>query len=163
MSKFITEMLSEINENPDAIVKYKDNAALKLTLEHAFNPEKKFVLPEGDPPYKEDAAPLGMSPGNFLMEMRRLYVLCRKDLPALKRETIFIEMLESFHPSESKVLLAVKDQNLTSLYKNVTHKLAFDNGMVAVAPVEKVKKERKKSVKTGQNDSQEEELNENQA
>ena len=135
MSKFITEMLSEINENPDAIVKYKDNAALKLTLEHAFNPEKKFVLPEGDPPYKEDAAPLGMSPGNFLMETRRLYVFCRKDLTALKRETIFIEMLESFHPSESKVLLAIKDQNLGSLYPSITHQLAFDNGLVTVGPV----------------------------
>ena len=135
MSKFITEMLSEINENPDAIVKYKNNAALKLTLEHAFNPEKKFVLPEGDPPYKEDAAPLGMSPGNFLMETRRLYVLCRKDLTDLKRETIFIEMLESFHPSESKVLLAIKDQNLGSLYPSITHQLSFDNGLVTVGPV----------------------------
>ena len=136
MSKFVTEMLSEINENPEAILKYKDNAALRLLFQHAFDPVHKFELPEGDPPYKEDSAPLGMSPGNFLMEMRRLYVLCRKDLPALKRETIFIEMLESFHPSESKVLLAVKDQNLTSLYKNVTHKLVYEAGMVAVAPVE---------------------------
>lgn len=136
MSKFVTEMLSEINENPEAIVKYKDNAALKLLFQYAFDPAYKFELPEGVPPYKEDAAPLGMSPGNFLMEMRRLYVLCRKDLSNLKRETIFIEMLESFHPSESKVLLAVKDQNLTSLYKNVTHRLAFDAGMVAVEPIE---------------------------
>ena len=136
MSKFVTEMLSEIDQNPEAIVKYKDNAALKLLFQYAFDPVHKFELPEGVPPYKEDAAPLGMSPGNFLMEMRRLYVLCRKDLPALKRETIFIEMLESFHPSESKVLLAVKDQNLTSLYKNVTHKLVFDAGMVSAEPIE---------------------------
>ena len=119
-------------------------------LQHAFDPAHKFELPEGVPPYKEDPAPLGMSPGNFLMEMRRLYVLCRKDLPKLRRETIFIEMLESFHPSESKVLLAVKDQNLNALYPNITHQLLFDNGLVIVAPsVEEipVKKPRKAPVK----------------
>ena len=52
------------------------------------------------------------------------------------------EMLESFHPSESKVLLAVKDQNLEGLYKNVTHQLVYDAGMIDVAP--EVKEEEKK-------------------
>lgn len=135
MTKFITEILAEIDQDPAKIANYKNHGALRIMLEYAFDPAKKMLLPDGVPPYKEDAAPLGMSPGNFLMEIRRLYVLCRPDLTTLKRETIFIEMLESFHPSESKLLLAIKDQNVTALYPNVTHKLVYDAGFVSVPPV----------------------------
>lgn len=135
MNKFITEILNDINTNPSTIGQYSNHTAFRILMEYAFDPTKKFLLPEGVPPYKEDAAPLGMSPGNFLMEVRRLYVLCRPDLSALKRETIFIEMLESFHPSESKLLLAIKDQNIQSLYPNVTHELVYNAGFIQIPPI----------------------------
>lgn len=132
MTKMITEMLQEINDNPDAnLPKYKDHAGLKFLFKHAFEKEHKFILPEGDPPFKEDPAPLGMSPANFLMEMRRLYVFCRADLNSIKREALFISLLESLHPSEAKVLLAVKDQNLNKLYPKITYSLVSQAGMVS--------------------------------
>ena len=144
MTKFITEMLDEINADPKNISKYKDNAALRVIFEYAFIPEKKFVLPDGVPPYKPDAAPIGMSPSNLMMELRRLYVFCRKDLPALKREQLFISLLEGVHPSEATLLLAVKDQSLPKLYKKITHKLVADAGFVPPPPV-KEKKAKKES------------------
>jgi hypothetical protein len=144
MAKFITEMLDEINDDPKSIVKYKDNAALRVIFEYAFIPEKKFLLPEGDPPFKPDAAPIGMSPSNLMMELRRLYVFCRKDLTPLKREGLFISLLEGVHPSEAKLLLAVKDQSLPKLYKKITHKLVADVGFVPPPPV-KEKKTKKES------------------
>ena len=137
MAKFITEMLEEINTDPKVLDKYKDNGALKLLFKHAFEKEHKFELPEGDPPYKEDPAPLGMSPGNFTMEMKRLYIFCRKDLKAVKRESLFISMLEGIHPSEAKVLLAVKDQKLHKLYPKITAKLVAASGMIALPVKEK--------------------------
>ena len=73
-TKLITEMLSEINADPSTIAKYKDNGALRLIFEHAFDPNKKFFLPEGDPPFKEDVAPIGMSPANLHMEIGRAHV-----------------------------------------------------------------------------------------
>jgi len=73
MARFIPEMLTEINGDPKTLEKWKDNAALKILFMHAFEKEHKFVLPEGDPPYTEDAAPIGMSPTNFTQEMRRSY------------------------------------------------------------------------------------------
>jgi hypothetical protein len=153
MSKYLTEVLEEINADTTALAKYKENGALRLLFEYAYDPAKKMLLPEGTPPYREDAAPIGMSPANLMMEVKKLYVFCRTDLTPLRRETIFIQLLEGLHPSEAKLILAVKEQNLTSLYKNLSHKFAFDNGLVLVPPAEKVKKERKKSVKTGQPDS----------
>jgi hypothetical protein len=101
---------------------------------------------------------MGMSPANLIMEVKKLYVFCRTDLQAIRRETLFIQLLENVHPSEARVLLHVKDQTLHLLYKKITHKLAFDAGLVSVPPIEKVKKERKKSAKDGQSDLPEEEL-----
>lgn len=130
MTKMITEMLEDINKDTSAIEKYKSHAGLKFLFKHAFEKEHKFALPEGDPPFKPDAAPLGMSPANFLMEMRRLYVFCRTDLTSMKRESLFINLLEAIHPSEAKVLLAVKDQNLNKLYPKITHQLVAGAGMI---------------------------------
>lgn len=155
MSKYITEILDEINTDPSKIINYKDNNALKLIFEYAFDPDKKMALPEGTPPFKEDVAPLGMSPANFAMETKKLYVFCRTDINDVRRETIFIQLLENLHPSEAKVVIAIKDQTLHKLYKKITHKFVYDSGMISVAPLEK---ERKKSnAKTGQMISPEEE------
>ena len=150
-SKLITELLEDINADTSKIEQYKTNGALKLLFEHAFNPEKKFNLPEGDPPFKADAAPIGMSPGNLHMEMRKLYIFCREDLTSLRRETLFIQLLENIHPSEAKVVLAVKDQKLTKLYPKITHKLVYEAGMVSVEPATKAKPAKKSVAPAGAN------------
>ncbi len=142
MKKHIVEILEEINENPKLIDQYKGSAALKVVFEYAFLPEKKFLLPDGVPPYKEDAAPFAMSPTSLLAELRRLYVFLRQDLKPLKREQLFINLLESLHPSEAKIVLAIKDQTLPKLYKKINHKLVSDAGFIpAAVKKEKVKKE----------------------
>lgn len=157
MSKYVTEILHELNTEPNSARLYKDNSAIKFVFEYAYDPAKKMVLPEGDPPFKEDAAPIGMSPANLMMELKKLYVFCRTDLQALRRETLFVQLLENVHPTEAKLLLAIKDQNLTSLYENLTHQFAYDNGFITVEPevkeeVKKPKKVKKNSVPVGQVD-----------
>lgn len=144
VTKYITEILDDVNSDPSKIVNYKDNGALRLILEHAFDPAKKFVLPEGEPPFKQDTAPQGMSPGNLHMEAKKLYIFCRADLTAVRRETLFIQLLENVHPTEAKMLLAVKDQKLTKMYPKITHKLVSDTWATIPAPVVKEKKATKK-------------------
>lgn len=139
MAKYITEILDEINSDPKKIEQYKGNAALRFIFEHGFIPEKKFVLPEGDPPYKKDAAPLGMSPANLYQEVRKLYVFCRADLTTVRRETLFIQLLENLHPSEAELILAIKDQRLTKKYPKITHKLVADAGFVPPPPAKETK------------------------
>lgn len=156
MAKYITDILTEINSDPKKIEQYKTNAALRFIFEHAFLPEKKFALPEGEPPFKPDAAPLGMTPANLYMEVKKLYVFCRTDLNTLRRETLFINLLENVHPTEAKLLIHVKDQNLPKLYPKITHKLVADAGFIP-APVakEKVVKNSKAPAKTGAQSSEE--------
>lgn len=129
--KFIPEILNEINADPSKISTHKDNTSLKIIFDYAYNPEKKFDLPEGDPPFKKDAAPIGMSPANLLMELRRLYIFTKsKELNKVRKEALFIQLLESLHPSEAKLLCAVKDQQLTKLYKKLTADFLVDNGFL---------------------------------
>ena len=135
--KYLTEVLEEINSDPKTIEKYKNDVALKILFEYAYLPEKKFDLPEGEPPYKPDDAPIGMSPANLRMEMRRLYIFKREDLKPLRREQLFINLLESVHPEEAKLLLAVKEQKLNKLYKKVTRKVVEEAGFIPA--LEKVK------------------------
>lgn len=129
--KFIPEILDEINKTPSKIEEYKTNSALKIIFEYAFDPEKKFDLPEGEPPFKKDAAPIGMSPANLMMELRRFYIFTKaKELNKVRKETLFIQLLESLHPSEAKLLCAVKDQTLPKLYKKITTDLLVDSGFL---------------------------------
>jgi len=130
--RFLPEMLDEINEDPKLLqTKYKGNSALKIIFEYAFLPEKKFLLPEDEPPYRPDAAPIGMSPAILTQELRRFYVFLRKDLKPIKREALFISLLESVHPSEAKLIIAIKDQKLNKLYKKITRKVVETAGFIA--------------------------------
>lgn len=118
-------VLEEISKDPTLIeTKYKDNAMLKVILAENFIKENKWVLPEGEPPYTPSPEPETMHPSNLYMEARRLYIFRRADLSPVKRETLFIQMLQSVDPREVKILLAVKDQKLSKLYPKVTRKLA---------------------------------------
>lgn len=145
MRKYVTQMLDDINNDPKMIEQYKGDGALRLIFEYAFDPAKKMILPEDAPPYKPAAEPLGMTPTNLFSELRRLYVFCRADLKPIKRESLFVSLLEGVHPIEAKMLIAVKDQTLHKLYPKITHKLVYDAGFLTVPPVAK-KAAAKKSV-----------------
>jgi hypothetical protein len=130
-TRYLTEILEEVNKEPTALAKYRDNAALRFIFQHAFLPEHKFDLPEGSPPFKEDPAPLGMSKANLVMETKKLYIFTKaKELNKVRKEHLFIQLLENVHPSEAKLLVAVKDQKLNKLYKKVTADLAADYGFI---------------------------------
>lgn len=150
LRKFIPEMLKDINDDPSCIARYKNSAALRILFEYAFLPEKKFCLPEGKPPFKEDAAPIGMSPANFTQELRRLYIFTpTRELNAVRRETLFIQLLEGLHPSEANILVAVKDQKLHEMYPNVTPKLLVENGFLPESVLETFKEETVEKRKRG--------------
>lgn len=134
MAKYITEVLKEINADPSLFQttykKFGDGGPLAILFKHAFLPEHKFLLPDGQPPFATSKEPIGMTPSNMLSEIRRLYVLTRTDLKATKRESVYIQMLESIHPDEAKILQHVKEQTLTKLYPNITAKVVADAGFI---------------------------------
>lgn len=138
MRKYLPQMLEEINKDPKAINNYKDDFLLKVVFAHSFLPKYKMILPEGEPPFKPAAEPIGMTPTNLFNECKRFYVFTREDLSAIKREGLFISLIEGIHPDEVKVLVAMKDQKLHKLYPKVTWKLVSDAGIIP-APERKEK------------------------
>lgn len=132
MTPYITEILAEINLNPDLLsTKYKDATAVKMVLQYAFDKTKKFMLPEGTPPFKEDDAPIGMSPANFYQQVRKFYIFGRDDLSAPRREQLFIQLLEGLHPSEAEIVVLIKDQALDTKYTNINADLVERLGIVS--------------------------------
>lgn len=130
MAKYLTEVLEEINNDVKKINDYKEDAALRYIFEYAFDEDKKMDLPEGAPPFKPDGAPLGMTPANLRMETKKLYVYTRKDLKPIRKEQLFIGLLEAVHPDEAKLLIAIKDQALNKLYPKITRKLLEGTGFI---------------------------------
>jgi hypothetical protein len=130
-TKYIPEILEEVNKDTSKLKNYSDNTALRLVFQYAFIPEKKFDLPEGDPPYKPDSAPIGMTPTNFIQEIRRWYIFTKeRELQKVRKEHLFIQLLESVHSSEAKLLIAIKDQKLSSIYKNITSEVVSQYGFI---------------------------------
>ena len=97
-------------------------AMLSLNYNHSF----KLNLPEGAPPFRRDTdKPIGYNQTSLLLELRRFYIWMDPNvtLPKVKRETLFIEMLEGLHFTEADILLAVKDRKLKNLYSSITESL----------------------------------------
>jgi hypothetical protein len=120
MGRRVYEILEELNNDITAIVKYKNNAQLKLVLQNNFDSNLKWDLPETSPPFKSAIEPQDMAPSNLTLEVRKFYIFRRKDLKPAQRELLFIQMLERLDVKEQKILLALKNQELTSLYPNIT-------------------------------------------
>lgn len=95
---------------------------LKTLLKYTYHKDVKFDLPEGDPPYKEMETPENMGYNRLPREMRKFqYFFKESNLNTIKREKLFIEVLETVSPEEAKLVLMVKNKKLT--YKGITRKL----------------------------------------
>lgn len=126
----LPEVLTRINDgNTLALLKENvSNASLKMVFGYGFIPKGKWLLPEGTPPYTEDAAPEGMTPGNLWSETKLFARFMRTDLSNAKREQMFIQLLENVHPTEAKLVIAIKDQTITEMYPNITLDKVVDAG-----------------------------------
>lgn len=147
MTKYITEVFDEISKDPTKAALYKDDFAFKTVLKCAFDVEYKLQLPDGEPPYKPAAQPIGMTPANLRMETKKLYIFTKfGNTKRLRREQLYVQLLESLHPSEAKIIGAMKDQKLDALYPKITAEFVKKNfpdvlpeGVVVAEPAKKSK------------------------
>jgi len=71
-------------------------------------------------PYKENEVPVGTDHTSLRREWKNLYHFLKggnDSLSTMRRETMFIQMLEGLHPEEAKIICLVKDKDLESRYK----------------------------------------------
>ena len=127
----VHEIFTKINNAKDkpqkiAVLKQFDNKAMRQLLKAAFDPNIKFDLPEGNPPYIKNEAPAGTEHTSLAMEARKLYhfiVGGNNTINKLKKETMFIQMLEGLHADDAEVLMSIKNKNLNNTYKGLTANL----------------------------------------
>ncbi len=123
--------MDEIQSDETLVANYLANTTLNNVFDFTYNPAKKWLLPEGDPPYRPAPEPLGMTPTNFLMTVRTWPNFSRSDLKPAKREGLFITMLEGVYTSEALLLLAIKNGDLTKLYPFATKAFGEKHGFLS--------------------------------
>ena len=90
-----------------------DTVSLRQVLWTALDPRVKWLLPEGNPPYRP--CDLVDQHHRLFTEARKLYLFLENGNPNLKqlrREALFIELLESLDPEDAKLILAAKDKKI---------------------------------------------------
>lgn len=106
------------------ILRKDHNIALENIIDLCYNPNIKFVLPEGVPPYK--AQPKETDGQMVLFANLRKFSIWIENGPypnlrQLKREQQFIQFLEMLDPDDAKLVCAIKDKKMP--YKGITKKL----------------------------------------
>ena len=101
---------------------YADHQPLFYILKWNFDNDLASLLPEGDVPVQEEKD--GDSPQSLwsYLKMFPRFVDCPagRQTPALRRESLFLEMLESLDVDEANTVVLAKDKNLTSKWDKVT-------------------------------------------
>lgn len=120
----ILKKVSETKSRQDKInlLREHDSFALRIVLQYALDPNIKWLLPEGQPPYKPNQ--LNDLESVFYKEARRMYLFVdggNKDLKQNRREQLFIELLESVDKEDAVLLAAIKDKKIP--YPTITYKL----------------------------------------
>lgn len=95
-----------------------DMVPIRTILRCVFDPSIKFLLPTGDAPY----TPSSEDQGNTLYsEARRLYLFVEGGNPNLtqvRREDLFLALLQTLNAEDAKLLVAMKDKKLP--FKGIT-------------------------------------------
>lgn len=112
----------------DLLSQYKRDD-VKALLIWNFDKQIRSAIPEGEVPYKKNDAPINSGGHTRLVhEWRTLYNYIKGGNDALsqmKRENMFIQLLEGLHESESEIVMLAKDKKLQTKYR-ITRALVED-------------------------------------
>ena len=101
------------------ILKEYETDSLKSLFIWNFDESVISMLPEGMVPYKENEVPVGTDHTSLRREYKQLYNFVKggnDSLSSLRRETMFIQILEVLHPEEADILCLCKDKKLQTKY-----------------------------------------------
>ena len=134
----ISEVLQRVSnaktkaKKVEILQEYKTPALTKVLLCN-FAKTITFCFPAGETPYRPLETPKGIEHQMLMSEHRLLEKFIKKtvngvtwygcsnqtrpQMQQLKKENLWIQILESLHPEESQVLDLVKDKKLTTRYK----------------------------------------------
>ena len=124
----MSEVLTKVNnaktkDKKIAVLKEHDSEPLRMLIKSSFDPKIKWVMPEGQVPYKPNEAPEGTEHTLLSQEVRKFWHYIEgadNQTPRMRKETMFIQMLEGLHKDEADILIVAKDKKLHQKYKGLS-------------------------------------------
>jgi hypothetical protein len=104
------------------ILQENNTQALRSIFKWNYDANIQTDLPEGDVPFNKNDAPIGTEHTVLEREYRNLWRFIKgaNSLSRLKREQLFIQLLEGLHESEAEIVCLVKDGLLQTKFR-ITH------------------------------------------
>tara|TARA_Y100000004_G_scaffold42237_2_gene46171 strand:- start:288 stop:746 length:459 start_codon:yes stop_codon:yes gene_type:complete len=123
----ISEVLRKVSnaktkkEKVDLLRRYNSTALRQLLIIN-FDDSVISMMPEGEVPYTPNDAPVGTDHTRLEHEYKGLYRFFKggAKLPGLKRESMFVQLLEGLSAEEAELVCLVKDKRLGDKYKRIT-------------------------------------------
>ena len=108
MALSIAEVLEEVSkaktrEDKREVLKKNESWSLRALLQQNFHPQASWLIPPGSPPYNANQNSADTS---LLYEAKKLeyYTSGKQKIPMLKREAMFVSLLERLSPDEARDL-----------------------------------------------------------
>ena len=121
----VTEILQKVSsaktkkEKVELLQEYNNNA-LRAILIINFDDSLEFLLPEGDVPFTPNDAPAGTEHTRLVHEFKGLYRFFKggdASIKGMRREQLFVQLLEGLHADEANMLVSACNQDLQSKYR----------------------------------------------
>jgi hypothetical protein len=128
---------AKTREEKVAVLRDNVTDPLLVLLRLNYDPALKMDLPDGEPPFRKDTdKPIGYSESSLQLELRRFYVWLEPNvnLPKLKKESLFVNMLEGIHWTEAEALCLAKDRKLQTKYKTLKEDIVREAFPRALTP-----------------------------
>ena len=128
MTLLISEVLTKVakaktKDQKIKILRENNSDPLRMIIKASFDPKIEWELPEGEVPYTKNEAPEGTEHTNLSHESRLLFHFIKGGNPKLtplRRENMFIQMLEGLSEEEAEIVIAAKDGALHRKYKGLS-------------------------------------------
>lgn len=121
----LSEILQKVSsaktkvEKVDLLREY-NSPGLRATLIINFDESLQFLLPAGDVPYTPNEAPAGTEHTRLDHEYRNFYRFFKggdASINSMKREQLFIQLLEGLHKDEAEVFVLACNKKLQDKYR----------------------------------------------
>ena len=115
VNKLVFEMIGEVSkaskkaDKLTVIDKYREDWAFKSIIRGTYDDKIEWLIPAGEPPYtpsKEESSPSNLKKrykdfAHFIKNK------ANANVPAFKREKIFLSLIESIHPEDAKLVIGM--------------------------------------------------------
>ena len=108
------------------VLKHYDTKHLRYFLKGSFDDTIEWLVPKGTPPYNPNTHRDSEHVRRHIIKRFKFFVKGGPFITDMKREVMFIRLLETIDPDDAKLLILCKDKEMVGVFKGLTKKLVGD-------------------------------------